>query len=79
MLSEHIKHHVHEEEMRSEGMFAQARAAGLDVEDLGERMAVRKEELMAEIERRGLPAPETRSFTGHRLEQGSPIERVAAE
>jgi hypothetical protein len=79
VLSEHIKHHVHEEEMRSEGMFAQARAAGLDVEDLGERMAVRKEELMAEIERRGLPAPETRSFTGHRLEQGSPIERVAAE
>lgn len=79
VLSEHIKHHVHEEEMRSEGMFAQAKAAGLDVDDLGERLAMRKKELMAEIESNGLPAPETRSFTGHTLEQGTPIERAAAE
>jgi hemerythrin superfamily protein len=35
VLSELIKHHVHEEEMRSEGMFAQARDAGLDMDRLG--------------------------------------------
>lgn len=79
VLSEMIKHHVHEEEMRSEGMFAQARAAGLDVEDLGERMAARKKELLASIKSGGLPTPETRSFSGHELKQGTPIERAAAE
>ena len=35
VLSEQIKHHVAEEERRSEGLFAQARAAGLDLDDLG--------------------------------------------
>ncbi|MCD6073339.1 MAG: hemerythrin, partial [Rhodospirillales bacterium] len=42
VLSEQIKHHVKEEEKRSEGMFAQARDAGLDVEALGEQMMARK-------------------------------------
>lgn len=79
VLSEMIKHHVHEEEMRSEGMFAQARAAGLDVEDLGERMAARKKELMARFKAEGLPTPETRTFSGHELKQGAPLERAAAE
>lgn len=79
VLSEMIKHHVHEEEMRSEGMFAQARAAGLDIDDLGERMTARKKELMATFKSKGLPAPETRSFSGHELKQGAPIERAAAE
>lgn len=79
VLSEMIKHHVHEEEMRSEGMFAQAKKAGVDVEELGERMAARKKELLATFKAEGLPAPETRSFCGHTLKQGSPIERAAAE
>lgn len=80
VLSEQIKHHVHEEEMRSEGLFAQAKAAGLDVVALGERMARRKEELMAQFEASGLPAPETRSFTGSKLKRGAPVaERQAAE
>lgn len=74
MLSEQIKHHVHEEEMRAEGMFAQARDAGLDVADLGARMAARKAELTAAIEEKGLPDLMTRSFTGHKLKKGAPIE-----
>ena len=78
VLSEQIKHHVHEEEARAEGLFAQAREAGLDVEDLGARMAERKAALMAEIEAQGLPHPETRSFTGHELAQGTPVEEEAA-
>ena len=47
VLSEEIKHHVGEEEMPKEGMFAQARKAGLDMDALGEQMAARKEQLLA--------------------------------
>lgn len=78
VLSEMIKHHVEEEEKRSEGLFAKAKAADMDIEELGRRMAERKKELMAEIEKGGLPAPETRTFTGHRLEQGEPVEAGAS-
>jgi hypothetical protein len=75
VLSEMIKHHVKEEEKRSEGLFAEAKEAGLDLEGLGERMMQRKQELMAEFgEGDNLPAPETRSFTGHELQQGKPVE-----
>ena len=75
VLSEMIKHHVKEEEKRSDGLFAEAKKAGLDMEGLGERMMQRKQELMAEFgEGDNLPAPETRSFTGHELQQGKPIE-----
>jgi hypothetical protein len=77
VLSELIKHHVREEEMRSEGMFAQAKAAGLDIEDLGERMAGRKKELLAEIKAHGLPTPTTRSFVGVRLDKGKPVHEAA--
>jgi hypothetical protein len=77
MLSEEIKHHVHEEEMRSEGMFAQAKAAGLDLEDLGERMAARKKELLGQIAAQGLPKPKTRTVTGPALEKGAPLSEAA--
>ena len=45
VLSEMIKHHVHEEEMR-DGMFAKAKKSDMDLEQLGARMAARKKELM---------------------------------
>ena len=61
VLSEQIQHHVAEEEKRSEGLFAQARAAGLDMDDLGARMAQRKQELMAKFKVGGTPAPEMRT------------------
>jgi hypothetical protein len=63
VLSEQIKHHVAEEEKRSEGLFAQARAAGLDMEDLGARMQERKQELLAKFKAEGVPPPEMRTFT----------------
>ena len=79
VLSEMIKHHVKEEEKRGEGLFAQAKQAGLDLEGLGERMMQRKQELMAEFqEGDSLPAPKTRSFTGHELQQGKPVEASQA-
>lgn len=75
VLSEMIKHHVREEEKRSEGLMAQAKEAGLDMESLGERLTQRKQELMEEFgDGDNLPAPETRSFTGHELHQGKPVE-----
>ena len=55
VLSEEIKHHVKEEEMRVEGMFAQAREAGVDVVDLRDQMLARKKELTAEVKAGGLP------------------------
>jgi len=76
VLSEEIRHHVKEEEKRVEGMFAQAREAGLDMDALGEQMAARKKELLAQFKSGGLPAPKTRSFTGHKLQQGEPVAAV---
>jgi hypothetical protein len=73
VLSEQIEHHVKEEERPSTGMFSQARAAGLDMEELGARLAMRKQELMAQFAADGLPPPETRTFTGHDIEQSAPV------
>ena len=74
MLSEEIQHHVGEEEKPAEGLFAQARKAGLDMDALGQEMAARKQELLAQIKAEGLPTPETRSFKGVELEHGEPVE-----
>ena len=75
VLSEMIKHHVKEEEMRSEGLFAEARDAGMNLEDLGTRLKVRKAQLLAKFKEAGaLPPPQTRSFTGHKLAQSQPMQ-----
>jgi hemerythrin superfamily protein len=58
VLQEEIEHHVEEEEKRVEGIFAQARKAGLDMDALGEQLAARKAELIARYKKGGLPAPE---------------------
>jgi len=62
VLSEQIEHHVEEEEKRMEGMFSQARKAGLDMEALGEQLRARKEELVATYKAGGLTKPETKTF-----------------
>ncbi|TCM13989.1 hemerythrin HHE cation binding domain-containing protein [Novosphingobium sp. PhB165] len=56
VLSEEIKHHVHEEEMPSEGMFAQCRKTGVDLVALRDQMLARKKELLAAATSPGLPA-----------------------
>ncbi|MES2492712.1 MAG: hemerythrin domain-containing protein [Pseudomonadota bacterium] len=58
VLSEEIKHHVAEEEQRQEGMFAQAKKAGVDLKALCEQMLQRKEELTAMVKNGGLPPAE---------------------
>lgn len=62
VLSEMIEHHVEEEEKRVEGMFSQARKAGVDVDALGAEMAARKAELVAAYKAKGLPEPKTTTF-----------------
>ena len=59
VLKEEIEHHVEEEEKPKEGLFAQTRVADIDLKELGERLAQRKEALQAEFKASGLPAPET--------------------
>ena len=58
VLQEQIEHHVEEEEKRMEGLFSQARKAGLDMDALGEQMAARKAELIEKYEISGLTKPE---------------------
>jgi hemerythrin superfamily protein len=57
VLSEEIEHHVQEEEKRMEGLFAQAKKAGLDMDALGEQLAERKEQLTIEYRASGIPTP----------------------
>lgn len=57
VLQEQIEHHVEEEEKRMEGLFSQARKAGLDMDALGEQLAARKEQLTAEYQANGIPKP----------------------
>jgi len=62
VLSELIKHHVKEEEKRSEGLFAQARAAGLDMDALAAEMLREKHLLTATYKKNGLPVPKTITY-----------------
>jgi Hemerythrin HHE cation binding domain len=55
VLSEEIEHHVKEEERPSDGMFAQCRGTDVDLVAMRDRMLARKEALMAQAERDGLP------------------------
>ena len=56
VLGEEIRHHVQEEERRQTGMFAQARATGIDLVDLRDRMLMRRQALLEQARADGLPA-----------------------
>jgi hypothetical protein len=58
VLQELIEHHVGEEEKQRDNLFQQTRAAEIDLEALGERLAARKAELTAQAEGEGLPPAE---------------------
>lgn len=62
VLAEEIEHHVHEEEMQSEGMFAQCRKAGVDLVALRDEMLALKQQLMAQAKAAGLPPAEPRTM-----------------
>jgi hemerythrin superfamily protein len=69
VLSEMIKHHVGEEEQRVDGIFAQARKAGLDMDALGKRLAAEKAELTGAYKASGLPTPATPTFAATTIGQ----------
>jgi hemerythrin superfamily protein len=62
VLQEEIEHHVQEEEKRMEGLFAQARKAGLDMDALGEELAARKIELTTKFKASGIPDPQLKAM-----------------
>ena len=62
VLSESIKHHVNEEEKKSDSIFAQAKKSGLDASELGKQMNEMKTRLKARAEASGLRPPQTRTF-----------------
>ena len=66
VLSEMIEHHVEEEEKRVEGIFSQARKAGLDMDELGARMAAEKQQL-AKAYKASPPRPEAATLQGTSL------------
>jgi hypothetical protein len=72
VLSEEIRHHVKEEE-KPGGIFSQAKKEDLDLKALGEQLQVRKDELVAQFEEKGISPPVTRSMTATTLEQGRPV------
>jgi hypothetical protein len=78
VLSEQIEHRVHEEEKRSQGIFFQAQAAHIDMDELGDRAMARKEAILGQYKTSGIPGPETRTFTGDSLEQGEPVDESEA-
>jgi hemerythrin superfamily protein len=75
VLSEMIKHHVNEEEKRNEGIFAKAKAGGVDVNEIARRLKARKAELVARAEEGGLERPRPRSFVNvTEMEKSMPRE-----
>jgi hemerythrin superfamily protein len=62
VLQEEIEHHVEEEERRMEGLFAQARKAGLDMDALGSELAARKSELTDQFKAGGIPTPRLKTM-----------------
>ena len=62
VLSEEIEHHVEEEEKRMEGLFAQARQAGLDMDALGQELAARKLKLTDQFKASGIPTPQLKTM-----------------
>jgi len=63
VLAEEIEHHVKEEEKPGDGLFTQAREAGIDLVGLRDSMLARKHELQEQAKNGGLPPAELAVLT----------------
>lgn len=70
VLSEQIKHHVQEEEKKSQSMFAQAKKAELDTNALAQKMSQLKQQLKTQAEGRGLAPPQPSVFDRPEAQDG---------
>lgn len=61
VLREQIEHHVKEEEKQHANIFQQARAAKIDLEELGQQMLARQTDLKQVAETSGLPPARMRT------------------
>lgn len=61
VLQEEIEHHIEEEEGPG-GIFAQARKGKLDLDEIGGRLAGRKEELTERYKSDGIPGPKLKTM-----------------
>jgi hypothetical protein len=68
VLCEEINHHVKEEEKRG-GVFSQVKGSGVDLVELGQQLAARKDELKTQIDEDGLPPPTLRTMIGGKVER----------
>ena len=59
VLGEQVEHHVEEEEGE---LFKEVRKADIDLKALGEQLATRKRELVAEYKASGVPEPELQTM-----------------
>jgi hemerythrin superfamily protein len=75
VLGEYIKHHVSEEEKPSDGIFAKAQEAGVDMIALGQRIQQRKGELMAKMQSQALIPPSPVSLNQLKLEENQNMPR----
>ncbi len=76
-LSEYIKHHVGEEEQPGKGIFAKAKKAGLELDELGRQIKTRKAELLEKPEALLATPPQPVSIqlsSGKRRQSGSVSE-----
>lgn len=62
VLKKHIRRHMREEERVFTGLFAWAKASGIDMNLLGRRILERREELLSQARSRGLDALVPRSL-----------------
>jgi hypothetical protein len=62
VLSEYIKHHVGEEEEPSDGIFAKAQKAGMDMDALGQKIQARKSQLLEGMQSNAFAPPRPRSL-----------------
>jgi len=63
VLQEELEHHIKEEEGWLHGIFSQAKRHGVDMDALGDELDKRRSELMAKIDKDGLPKVKLSTMT----------------